>query len=56
VGAFHHSNTYPWVVNGWDGPQTWKIGANISNKQSLTADKGCSSSLWVGQRTNNSSQ
>jgi hypothetical protein len=30
----------PQVVDGEDGPQIWKVAANILNKQSWTADKG----------------
>jgi hypothetical protein len=36
-------------------PPTWRVAANILNKQSLTADKGWSSSLGVGRGANNSS-
>jgi len=40
--------THPWVVDGG-------VAANILNKQSWTADKGWSSSFWVGQGANNPS-
>ena len=33
----------------------WRLAANILNKQTLTADKGCSSSLGVGRGADNSS-
>jgi hypothetical protein len=33
------------VADGGDGLQLWRVAANILNKQSLTADKGSSSSL-----------
>ena len=36
-------------------PPIWRVAANILNKQSRTADKGCSSSLGVGRGANNSS-
>jgi len=36
-------------------PPIWRVAANISHKQSSTADKGWSSSLGVGQGGNNSS-
>ena len=36
-------------------PPIWRVAANILNKQSLTADKGLSSSLGVGRGGNNSS-
>ena len=37
-----------------NGLQTWKVAANISNKQSQIADNGWSSSLWVGRGASNS--
>jgi hypothetical protein len=41
---------------GWrNGLQIWRVAENILNKQSRTADKGWSSSLWVGRYANNSS-
>jgi len=36
-------------------PPAWRVGANILNKQSRTADKGWPSSLGVGRGANNSS-
>jgi len=36
-------------------PPTWRVAANISNKQSRTADKGWFSSLGVKLGANNSS-
>jgi hypothetical protein len=35
-------------------PPLYRVAANILNKQSRTADKGCSSRLGVGRGTNNS--
>ena len=37
-----------------NGPPKWRVDANILNKQSLTADKGWSSSLGVGRAANKS--
>jgi hypothetical protein len=34
-------------------PAIWRVGANILNKQSRTADKGCFSSLSVGRVADN---
>jgi hypothetical protein len=45
----------PRVEDGGDGLHMWRVAANILNKQSWTADKGWSSSLWVGRGANNSS-
>ena len=36
-------------------PPTWRVAANILNKQSRTADKGLSTSLGIRRRANNSS-
>jgi hypothetical protein len=43
----------PQVADGGYGLQTWRVAANILTKQSLTADKGRSSSLgvWRGATT-----
>jgi hypothetical protein len=43
--------------SGWleEWPPTWRVAANILNKQSLTADKKRSSSWGVGRGANNSS-
>jgi hypothetical protein len=38
----------PQVAGGGEGVKIWRAAANMLNKQSLTADKGWSSSLWVG--------
>jgi hypothetical protein len=35
-------------------PSIWKVAANISNKQSQTANNGWYSSLGVGEGVNNS--
>jgi hypothetical protein len=43
--------TRPQVADGGDSLQIWRVAANILNKQSLTADKGWSSSLEVGRTT-----
>jgi hypothetical protein len=51
----HHSMARPQVADGGDSLQIWRVGANISNKQLQTADKGWSSSLGVGHGANNSS-
>jgi hypothetical protein len=41
------------VADGEDGLQMWRAAANILNKQSWTADKGCSSNLRVGRGAKN---
>jgi hypothetical protein len=51
----HHGMARPQVADGGDALQVWRETANILNKQSLTADKGWSSSLGVGYGANNSS-
>jgi hypothetical protein len=52
----HHNGTVrPRVGSGGDGFQILRIASNISNKQSLTADKGWSSSLEVSPENDNSS-
>jgi hypothetical protein len=38
----------PQVADGGDILSIWKVATNILNKQSLTADKGWSSSLDLG--------
>jgi hypothetical protein len=53
--ACHHGMAHPQVADGGDGLQIWKVAANILNKQSWTADKGCPSNLGVGLVANNSS-
>jgi hypothetical protein len=45
----------PRFEDGEDGLQIRRIAVNVLNKQLRTADKGWSSSLRVGQRSNNSS-
>jgi hypothetical protein len=47
--------THPWVADGGDSLQTWRMAANILNKQLWTADKEWSSGLGVGQGANISS-
>jgi hypothetical protein len=44
----HHSMACPQVADGEDGLQIWRVAANISNKQSRTADMGWSFSLYFG--------
>jgi hypothetical protein len=51
----HHGMSLPWVVDGGDGFQIWRIAANLLNKQSRRADKGWSSSLEVWHGVKNSS-
>jgi hypothetical protein len=48
----HHGMTRPHSANGGDGLQEWRVAA--LNKYSRTADKGCLSSLGVGQGANTS--
>jgi hypothetical protein len=43
----HHGRTRPQDVDG-EGLLIWRVAANILNKQSRAADKGWSSSLWLG--------
>jgi hypothetical protein len=38
----------PWVADGGDDLQIWRVTANILNKQLWTTDKEWSSSLEVG--------
>jgi hypothetical protein len=45
VGPCHHSMARPWIANGGDGLQIWRVTTNILNKQSREAEKGWSSSL-----------
>jgi hypothetical protein len=42
------------VADGGDGLRIWRVAANTLNKQSRTAEKGWTSSLGIGRRTNNS--
>jgi hypothetical protein len=37
------------VMDGGDGPHIWRVAGNILNKLVGTADKGCSSSLVLGE-------
>jgi hypothetical protein len=41
----HHGMARPQVADGRNGLQIWRVAANILNKQSLTANKGWSSSF-----------
>jgi hypothetical protein len=51
----HSGMERPQLADGGDGLQIWWIAANILDKQSRTADKGCSSSLGVRRGAKNSS-
>jgi hypothetical protein len=51
----HNGKARPQVADGGDALEVWREAANISNKQSLTVDKGWSSSLGVGRGANESS-
>jgi hypothetical protein len=53
--SMSHDMARPQVADGGNGLQIWRVAANILNKQSRTADKGWSSSFWVGREANNSS-
>jgi hypothetical protein len=52
----HHGMARPQVADGGDGRQIWRVAANILNKQSRTADREWSSSLWVRRGANNPPQ
>jgi len=45
----------PRVADGGEGLQIWRVAANISNKQSRTANKGWPSNWGFGWGANNSS-
>jgi hypothetical protein len=49
----HHGEACPRLADG--GFPTRKVPANVLDKQSRTADKGCSSSLRIEREANNSS-
>jgi hypothetical protein len=51
-----NSMARPQVAEGGDGLHTWRVAANILNKQSRRADRGWSSSLGVGRGSNNPPQ
>jgi hypothetical protein len=51
--ACHRGMARPQVANVGDGLQIWRVAANMLNKQSRTAEKGWSSSLWFGHGSNN---
>jgi hypothetical protein len=40
----HHGMACPWVADGGEDLQIWRVAMNILNKQLLTVDKGWSSS------------
>jgi hypothetical protein len=56
VGPCHYGMVPHRVADGGYGLQTWWVAASILNKQSLTDNKGWSSSLLVGRGVNISSQ
>jgi hypothetical protein len=39
----------PQVADGGDGLQTWRVAANILNKQSRTADRGGPPACGLGE-------
>jgi len=39
---------HPWVMDGGDSLQIWRVAANILNKQLWTANKGWPFSFRVG--------
>jgi hypothetical protein len=45
----NHRMARPRVVDRGDGPQIWRVIANILNKQSSTVDSGWSYSLGGGR-------
>jgi hypothetical protein len=47
VGPSHHSMAHPWVADGGNSLQIWRIAVNILNKQLRTAHKKWSSSQDV---------
>jgi hypothetical protein len=47
--ACHHGMARPLDPDGGDGLHTWRVGANILNKLSRTADRGWPSSFGVGR-------
>jgi hypothetical protein len=49
VGPCHHGMARPQAAVEERSP-VWRVALNMLNKRSLTADKGWSSSLGVGQR------
>jgi len=55
VRPCHHGMARPRVADGGDSLQVWKVGENIVNRKSCTAENGCSSNLGVGQKAYNSS-
>ena len=63
ASKFHTLDKWVTVTMAWSVPELWmeerppiwRVAVNILNNQSQTADKGLSSSLGVGQGTDNSS-
>jgi hypothetical protein len=49
----HHGMARSQVADRVDSLQIWKVAANISNKQSRTADRGWTYNLGVGRGANN---
>jgi hypothetical protein len=44
----HHGMVHPQVADGGDSLQSWRVAANILNKQSWTADKGGTPAWGLG--------
>jgi hypothetical protein len=40
MGPYYHGIAHSLVADGGDGLQTWRVAANILNKQSPTDEKG----------------
>jgi hypothetical protein len=55
VGSCHQDMACDRDVDGGDALQIWRVAANILNKESRTADMGCSSRFGVGRVANSSS-
>jgi hypothetical protein len=49
----HNGMARPQVADGGDGLQTWRVAANILNKQSRTTDRGWFSIWGVGHGAKN---
>jgi hypothetical protein len=52
VGEIYKASARVYFI--YEGLIRWRVAVNILNKQSWTADKGWSSSFWVGCGANNS--
>jgi len=54
VGPCNHGIACPWVVDGEDSLQIWRVAMNnILNKQSWTADKSDSPAWGLGKGLTN---